>query len=196
MGGPNAEISTADSVAGLKSILQASRARAKRLVHRIQRQSDPLVALKELARPTQKRRSQRRNRSQCRGAQPISIHCRPTSRSTNACLIGRTCRWSAIAGKPQERFHRVFEAMIQSPTLVRAGVWRRSLCGKLVDYPYNEIVFVVRGVDFDYRCAWEGNPFRFGGLFFPEEGIQRRLAATREDQDISHDGGSAGDVVI
>jgi uncharacterized cupin superfamily protein len=51
-----------------------------------------------------------------------------------------------LDGQPEERFHRVFDTIIQSPTEVRAGVWEATAYSeKLTNYPYNEIVFLLEG---------------------------------------------------
>ncbi len=77
-----------------------------------------------------------------------------------------------LQGKPQERFHRVFEAMIQSPTQVRAGVWEATAYAeKLVDYPYNEIVFVVEGSISIINAHGKETRFGSGDCFFLKKGF-------------------------
>jgi uncharacterized cupin superfamily protein len=73
---------------------------------------------------------------------------------------------------PRERYYRVFDALIDSPARLRAGVWEATAYAERVtDYPYNEIVFVVSGsisiIDD------EGHEERFGpgDGFFLEKGF-------------------------
>lgn len=87
--------------------------------------------------------------------------------------------WSAmplvgtiLEGVPEERFHRVFEAEIQSPTVVRAGVWEATKYAEtLTDYPYNEIVFLLEGsISIIDRNGIE-ECFEPGDCFFLQKGF-------------------------
>jgi uncharacterized protein len=77
-----------------------------------------------------------------------------------------------IEGTPRERFRRVFDCRINTPSQVRAGVWEATrYAEKLTDYPYHEIVFLIEGsisiVD------EQGHEERFypGESFFLEKGF-------------------------
>jgi len=76
-----------------------------------------------------------------------------------------------VEGKPQERFYRVFDQMVNSPSQVRAGVWEATTYAEdLVDYPYNEIIFLLEGsisiIDDDKEEL-----FKPGDCFFLEKGF-------------------------
>lgn len=77
-----------------------------------------------------------------------------------------------VEGKPQERFHRVFEQMINSPSLVRAGVWEATTYAEnLVDYPYNEIIFLLEGSISIIDDDDNEELFKPGDCFFLEKGF-------------------------
>jgi len=79
-----------------------------------------------------------------------------------------------LSGKapPMERFHRVCETVTSTPCVVRAGVWEaKAYSERVQDYPYDEMVYVVRGsisiVDEDGR----GERFEAGDCFFLQRGF-------------------------
>lgn len=77
-----------------------------------------------------------------------------------------------IDGAPQERFHRVFDAIIQSPTEVRAGVWQATRYSeKLANYPYNEIVFLLEGTISIIDNNGVEEFFEPGDCFFLQKGF-------------------------
>ena len=82
-------------------------------------------------------------------------------------LVGRI-----LEGNPEERFHKVFDEIIQSPTEVRAGVWEATAYSeKLIDYPYNEIVFILEGsISIIDEDEYE-ELFRPGDCFFITKGF-------------------------
>jgi len=77
-----------------------------------------------------------------------------------------------LDGEPKERFHRVFDATIQSPAEVRAGVWEAtSYSENLTDYPYSEIVFVLEGSMSIIGSDGVEERFDPGDCFFLEKGF-------------------------
>lgn len=73
---------------------------------------------------------------------------------------------------PKERYYRVFDALIESPSEVRAGVWEATAYAeKVTDYPYNEIVFVVSGSISIIDAAGHEERFEPGEGFFLEKGF-------------------------
>ncbi len=77
-----------------------------------------------------------------------------------------------VEGQPEERFHRVFETLITSPTKVRAGVWEATAYAeKLEDYPYNEIVFLLEGSISIVDSLGVEECFHPGDCFFLKKGF-------------------------
>jgi uncharacterized cupin superfamily protein len=77
-----------------------------------------------------------------------------------------------LEGTPEERFHRVFETEIQSPTVVRAGVWEATKYAEtLTDYPYNEIVFLLEGAISIIDENGIEERFEPGDCFFLQKGF-------------------------
>jgi len=77
-----------------------------------------------------------------------------------------------IAGEPQERFYRGFDQMISSPSQVRAGVWEATTYAeKLVNYPYNEIIFLLEGTISIIDDNDKEELFKPGDCFFLEKGF-------------------------
>ena len=75
-------------------------------------------------------------------------------------------------GAPKERFHHVFNDIIQSPAKVRAGVWEATAYSEEVtDYPYNEIVFLLEGSMSIIDSAGVEERFEPSDCFFLEKGF-------------------------
>jgi uncharacterized cupin superfamily protein len=87
--------------------------------------------------------------------------------------------WSAmplvgdiIDGTPRERFHRVFDRKINTPSQVRAGIWEATrYAEKLTDYPYHEIVFLISGSISIIDEQGHEERFEPGESFFLEKGF-------------------------
>jgi uncharacterized cupin superfamily protein len=87
--------------------------------------------------------------------------------------------WSAmplvgdiLEGAPRERFHRVFDSKINTPSRVRAGIWEAtSYAEKLTDYPYNEIVFLIEGSISIFDDSGHEERFCPGDCFFLQKGF-------------------------
>ena len=79
---------------------------------------------------------------------------------------------AALEGQPRERFLRVFDALIETPSQVRAGVWEATAYAEtLSDYPYNEIVFVVEGSISIIDAEGVETRFGPGDSFFLKKGF-------------------------
>jgi len=87
--------------------------------------------------------------------------------------------WSAmplvgdiLEGAPRERFHRVFDGNINTPSRVRAGIWEAtSYAEKLTDYPYHEIVFLIEGSISIIDEPGHEERFYPGDCFFLQKGF-------------------------
>ncbi len=87
---------------------------------------------------------------------------------TDLSLVGSAASNTA----PKERFFRAFDAVINAPVNVRAGVWEATAYAeKVADYPLNEIVFVIEGSM--SLLSNDGFEERFGpgDCFFLEKGF-------------------------
>ena len=97
----------------------------------------------------------------------------------NGDVVNGMSPWTAMPlvgaildGEPEERFHHVFEDIIQSPTKVRAGVWEATAYSeKLTDYPFNEIVFLLEGSMSIIDSGGVEERFDPGDCFFLEKGF-------------------------
>ena len=77
-----------------------------------------------------------------------------------------------VDGEPQERFYRVFEKMVNSPSKVRAGVWEATTYAEnLINYPYHEIVFLLEGSISIIDDDSNEELFEPGDCFFLEQGF-------------------------
>ncbi len=77
-----------------------------------------------------------------------------------------------LEGNPKERFHRVFDNLIASPTQVRAGVWEATQYTEtLTDYPYHELVILVEGSMSIIDATGHEERFVSGDCFFLEKGF-------------------------
>ena len=75
-------------------------------------------------------------------------------------------------GQPMERFHRVFESTTSSACQMRVGIWEATCYAeKLVDYPYNEIVFLLEGSISIIDDRGHSEVFNPGDCFFLEKGF-------------------------
>ena len=102
-----------------------------------------------------------------RGVTRLSASADTLSDWTAMPLVG-----DILDGEPQERFNRVFNTTIESPTVVRAGVWEATrYAEKLTDYPYNEIVFLIEGTMSIIDCDGVEERFSSGDSFFLEKGF-------------------------
>ena len=83
-------------------------------------------------------------------------------------LVGETDAGVA----PRERFHRVLETTTSTRCDLRAGVWEaEAYCERVVDYPYDEIVFVVAGSISIIDENGNDELFRPGECFFLQKGF-------------------------
>jgi len=75
-------------------------------------------------------------------------------------------------GAPRERFHRVLDSRIDTPSRVRAGIWEATrYAEKLIDYPYHEIVFLVEGSISIIDESGHEERFYPGDCFFLQKGF-------------------------
>ena len=75
-------------------------------------------------------------------------------------------------GQPMERFNRIFETTTQSPCEMRVGIWEATrYAEKLVDYPYNEIVFLLEGSISIISDEGQNELFTPGDCFFLQKGF-------------------------
>ena len=77
-----------------------------------------------------------------------------------------------VKGEPNERYSRVFDTVIEAPTEVRAGVWEATEYSEnLMDYPYNEIVFLLEGSISIVDSDGVEERFEPGDCFFLKKGF-------------------------
>lgn len=73
---------------------------------------------------------------------------------------------------PMERFHRVCETVTSTPCVVRAGVWEaKAYSERLEDYPYDEILYVVKGSISIVNENGHDELFKTGDCFFLPRGF-------------------------
>ena len=75
-------------------------------------------------------------------------------------------------GQPMERFNRIFETTTLAPCEMRVGVWEATCYAeRLVDYPYNEIVFLIEGSISIISENGQSELFNPGDCFFLQKGF-------------------------
>ncbi len=100
--------------------------------------------------------------------------------SKNGRMVHELSEWSdmPLVGNlvgdtaPRERFYRAFNTIIPQPTEVRAGIREATeYSEKIVDYPFNEIVFVIEGSLSMLDESGVEDRFEAGDCFFIEKGF-------------------------